>query len=232
MRFSTTSATAPSAGAVPHRMPPTRQCRNPGPSWRARRPRSRASVGRPRPPITCRWRRVQEALGFTGASSPRRSIELGDGTNRVRFYPGYGARRSTAAPSGCMRRRAGRHQQPSSRWTRGTSGKVLCRWLRMAAARRAVRLRVDARSGPCGETARGLGAAAIEEKDLVLDLALRIGRAPRGRRPNRGLHAGGRHRPESLDARTATAGVWRADAFVSLHANFAETRQATGPETL
>jgi len=29
----------------------------------------------------------------------------------------------------------------------------------------------------------------------------------------------------------AAAEVWRADAFVSLHANFAENRQAAGPET-
>jgi N-acetylmuramoyl-L-alanine amidase len=70
----------------------------------------------------------------------------------------------------------------------------------------------------------------LEEKALTLDLACRLG----PRLLAEGLTVGYTREedvPLTLDERSRTAAVWRADAFVSLHANYAASRTAAGCET-
>jgi N-acetylmuramoyl-L-alanine amidase len=173
---------------------------------------------------------VQEALGCTGRVIRADSIDIGDGTNCVRFYPGL--RRSEVNGSTVWLHTAAEPAGISNLVTLDARDvrEVLLPLLRMAPpAGRPLRVMLDPGHG--GEDSGAVSAQpAIEEKHLVLDLALRIGQ----RLEAAGLTVGYTRRNDSflsLDARTATACVWRADAFVSLHANFAENRKATGPET-
>jgi len=211
-------------------MPPAQQRRNPGLFLTVAGLGLGLALARPAAAENLPLAAVQEALGCTGRVIRADSIDIGDGTNRVRLYPGL--RRSeingstvwlhaVAEPAGISNLVA-----LDARDVR----EVLLPLLRMAPPeRRPLRVMLDPGHG--GEDSGAVSARpAIEEKDLVLDLALRIGRFLEAA----GVTVGYTRRDDtflSLEARTATAGVWRADAFVSLHANFAENRQAVGPET-
>ena len=173
---------------------------------------------------------VQEALGCTGRVINADSIDIGDGTNRVRFFPGL--RRTEVNGSAVWLHAVAEPAGISNLLVldaRDVHDLLLPLLRPPPPARRPLRVMLDPGHG--GEDSGAVSARpAIEEKDLVLDLALRIGR----RLEAAGIAVGYTRRDDtflSLDARTATAGVWRADAFVSLHANFAENRQAAGPET-
>ena len=172
---------------------------------------------------------VQETLGCTGRVVNADSIDIGDGTNRVRLYPGL--RRSEVNGSTVWLHAVAEPAGISNLVVLDARDvrEVLLPLLRPPPARRLLRVMLDPGHG--GEDSGAVSARpAIQEKDLVLDLALRIGR----RLEAAGLAVGYTRRDDtfpSLETRTATAGAWRADAFVSLHANFAENRQAAGPET-
>jgi N-acetylmuramoyl-L-alanine amidase len=182
------------------------------------------------PAVSLTLAKAQAMLGCTGCVVNAETIDIGDGTNRVRFFPG---RRRTEVNGSTVWLNA--IAEPA-----GTSDllkldardvrEVLRPLLRPPPAPEHP-LRVMLDPGHGGEDSGAVSARpAIEEKDLVLDLALRIGKLLE----EAGLVVGYTRRDDtflSLDERTATASVWRADAFVSLHANFADNRQASGPET-
>jgi N-acetylmuramoyl-L-alanine amidase len=87
---------------------------------------------------------------------------------------------------------------------------------------------IDAGHG--GEDDGALGSTGLVEKELVLDLALRVAEALRGggvevvltRREDRFV---------GLEERTSIANDARADLFVSIHANASRVREAGGVET-
>ncbi len=94
-----------------------------------------------------------------------------------------------------------------------------------------VRLRVMLDPGHGGEDGGAATPAAdLLEKNFVLDLACRIG----ARLEDAGMEVGYTREEDtfrSLEERGRTAAVWRADAFVSLHANYAINHTAAGSET-
>ena len=173
---------------------------------------------------------VQETLGWTGRVVNADSIDIGDGTNRVRLFPGL--RRSEVNGSVVWLHAIAEPTGNGSMVTLDASDvhELLLPLLRPPPPeRRPLRVMLDPGHG--GEDSGAVSTRpAIEEKVLVLDLALRVGR----RLEAAGLAVGYTRTNDcylGLEERTAVAGVWRADAFVSLHANFAENRQAAGPET-
>ena len=211
-------------------MPPAQQRRHPGPFLTVAGLCLGLAVARPAAAERLTLAAVQEALGCTGRVIKADCIDIGDGTNRVRFYPGQ--RRSEVNGSAVWLHAVAEPAGISNLVALDARDvrEVLLPLLRMVPTeRRPLRVMLDPGHG--GEDSGAVAARpVIEEKDLVLDLTLRIGR----RLEAAGLAVGYTRRDDtfvSLDARTATAGVWRADAFVSLHANFAENRQAAGPET-
>jgi N-acetylmuramoyl-L-alanine amidase len=87
---------------------------------------------------------------------------------------------------------------------------------------------IDAGHG--GEDTGALGAGGLAEKELVLDVSLRIAKRLRSRGLEVSLTRSDDHFVP-LETRTSLANDARADLFVSIHANSARSRKPSGIET-
>jgi N-acetylmuramoyl-L-alanine amidase len=91
------------------------------------------------------------------------------------------------------------------------------------------RVVIDAGHG--GFDPGAVGASGLKEKDVTLDLALKLDRRlkQKGKVLSFLTRTGDYYIP--LDARTATANQYQADMFISLHINASESRKPGGSET-
>lgn len=172
---------------------------------------------------------LQQMLGWSSCVERAETIDIGDGTNRLRFFPGM--------------RRA--ELNGVAVWLNAVAEPAGTSLVNLAAAdvervllplfsqpsREPAPLRVMLDPGHGGEDGGASSSAPhLLEKELVLDLALRIG----ARLETAGMAVGYTRTNDTfltLSERTALAGAWRADVFVSLHANTAGNRLASGRET-
>ena len=171
----------------------------------------------------------QGQLGWTSRTVRADCVDIGDGTNRLRLFPGL---RRTEYNGVAVWLHAPTEAVDTNALTLDKidiDGVLLPILQPPPPKHRPMRVMLDPGHG--GEDGGALATnRKLQEKDLVLDLAIRIGEK---------LKAAGmavaftRHDDTflSLAERTETATVWRADALVSLHANFAINPLACGRET-
>ena len=91
------------------------------------------------------------------------------------------------------------------------------------------RIVIDAGHG--GHDSGTLGVAGIEEKDVVLDVALRLGRLLHERLGSEIIYTRSDDTFIPLETRTAIANKAQADLFLSIHANSSADASARGVET-
>jgi N-acetylmuramoyl-L-alanine amidase len=91
------------------------------------------------------------------------------------------------------------------------------------------RIVIDAGHG--GHDSGTLGADGIEEKDVVLDVALRLGKLLHDRLGSEIIYTRSDDTFIPLETRTAIANKAQADLFLSIHANSSPDRSARGVET-
>ena len=91
------------------------------------------------------------------------------------------------------------------------------------------RIVIDAGHG--GHDSGTLGADGIEEKDVVLDVALRVGRLLHDRLGAEIIYTRSDDTFIPLETRTAIANKAQADLFLSIHANSSQDETARGVET-
>ena len=91
------------------------------------------------------------------------------------------------------------------------------------------RIVIDAGHG--GHDSGTLGAGGIEEKDVVLDVALRLGKLLHDRLGAEIIYTRSDDTFIPLETRTAIANKAQADLFISVHANSSEDTSARGVET-
>jgi N-acetylmuramoyl-L-alanine amidase len=91
------------------------------------------------------------------------------------------------------------------------------------------RIVIDAGHG--GHDSGTLGAGGIEEKDVVLDVALRLGKLLHDRLGAEIIYTRSDDTFIPLETRTAIANKAQADLFLSIHANSSEDASARGVET-
>jgi N-acetylmuramoyl-L-alanine amidase len=84
--------------------------------------------------------------------------------------------------------------------------------------------------GHGGHDTGTIGPTGLKEKDVVLDLALRLGRLVNERLGSQVIFTRTDDTYVSLEARTELANEVKADLFISLHANSSRLRSAAGPE--
>ncbi len=85
--------------------------------------------------------------------------------------------------------------------------------------------------GHGGHDTGTIGPGGLREKDLVLDVALRLGRLIGERMGSEVIYTRTDDRYVPLEARTELANQSKADLFLSIHANSSRLRSAAGPET-
>lgn len=85
--------------------------------------------------------------------------------------------------------------------------------------------------GHGGHDTGTIGPGGLREKDLVLDVALRLGRLIGERMGSEVIYTRTDDRYVPLEARTELANQSQADLFLSIHANSSRLRSAAGPET-
>jgi N-acetylmuramoyl-L-alanine amidase len=90
------------------------------------------------------------------------------------------------------------------------------------------RIVIDAGHG--GHDSGTLGAGGIEEKDVVLDVALRLGKLLHDRLGSEVVYTRADDTFIPLETRTAIANKAQADLFISVHANSSEDASARGVE--
>ncbi|MDD5707247.1 MAG: N-acetylmuramoyl-L-alanine amidase [Kiritimatiellae bacterium] len=172
---------------------------------------------------------LQSELGWTQRVAHAESIAIGDGTNRLRLFPGL-RRTEINGLTVWLHNPFQTSSNGDSRLNAVDVAQVLRPILQATnSTRRSLRVMLDPGHG--GEDG---GAVAFDgrwqESHFTLDLAWRI----RKRLERQGFVVGCTREDDrfvSLDERTATAAVWRAHVFVSLHANYAHNHEATGRET-
>jgi len=91
------------------------------------------------------------------------------------------------------------------------------------------RIVIDAGHG--GHDAGTIGPSGMQEKDLVLDVALRLGRLLKSRLGADVIYTRDDDTFVPLETRTAIANQQRADLFISIHANSSQDPTARGVET-
>jgi N-acetylmuramoyl-L-alanine amidase len=91
------------------------------------------------------------------------------------------------------------------------------------------RIVIDAGHG--GKDSGTLGARGIQEKDVVLDVALRLGRLLHDRLGAEVIYTRSDDTFIPLETRTAIANKAQADLFLSIHANSSQDDSARGVET-
>jgi N-acetylmuramoyl-L-alanine amidase len=92
------------------------------------------------------------------------------------------------------------------------------------------RIVIDAGHG--GHDTGTIGPTGLMEKDLCLDLALRLGKLIEARLPNADvIYTRSDDTYVSLEERTAVANSSKADLFLSIHANSSDDPKVTGIET-
>jgi N-acetylmuramoyl-L-alanine amidase len=91
------------------------------------------------------------------------------------------------------------------------------------------RVVIDAGHG--GKDSGTLGAGGIQEKDVVLDVALRLGRLLHDRLGTEVIYTRSDDTFIPLETRTAIANKAQADLFLSIHANSSQDDSARGVET-
>ena len=91
------------------------------------------------------------------------------------------------------------------------------------------RIVVDAGHG--GHDTGTIGPNGLQEKDLVLDVALRLGKLLEGRMGADVIYTRDDDTFIPLESRTGTANRERADLFISIHANSSRDSEARGVET-
>ena len=175
----------------------------------------------------------QTTLGWTNRVAREEFVDIGDGTNCLRIFPG---RRRTELNGNAVW--LNDVIEPDAGGGGATLAsqdvaKVLMPLLRPPpdTRERRVNMRVMLDPGHGGED----GGASVDgkgliEKDFTLDMARRIG----VRLAAAGVVVGHTRTNDislGLGERTDAAGKWKADAFVSLHANYAGNRSASGCET-
>lgn len=84
--------------------------------------------------------------------------------------------------------------------------------------------------GHGGHDTGTIGPSGLKEKDLALDLALRLGRLVSERMGCEVIYTRTEDVYVPLEARTELANQSRADLFLSIHANGSRLRSASGPE--
>ena len=172
----------------------------------------------------------QGQLGWTSRTVRADCVDIGDGTNRLRLFPGL---RRTEYNGVAVWLHAPTEAVDTNALTLDKTDidGVLLPILQPPPPPKHRQMRVMLDPGHGGEDG---GASATNrkllEKDLVLDLAIRIGEKLKAA----GMAVAFTRRDDtflSLSERAETATVWRADALVSLHANFAINPLACGRET-
>jgi N-acetylmuramoyl-L-alanine amidase len=91
------------------------------------------------------------------------------------------------------------------------------------------RIVIDAGHG--GHDSGTLGPGGVQEKDIVLDVALRLGKLLRERLGAEVVYTRTDDTFVPLETRTAIANQAKADLFISIHANSSQDRTARGVET-
>ena len=91
------------------------------------------------------------------------------------------------------------------------------------------RIVIDAGHG--GHDSGTLGAGGIEEKDVVLDVALRLGKLLHDRLGAEIVYTRSDDTFIPLETRTAIANKAQADLFICVHANSSQDASARGVET-
>lgn len=172
---------------------------------------------------------LQTLLGWSNRVVRPEWVDIGDGTNRIRLFPGL-RRTEVNGVAVWLHDFAEPDGKQVVTFDPLDVTNVLQPVLRSAPPEYR-RMRVMLDPGHGGEDGGAVSARHdVLEKNLVLDLALRIGR----RLEDAGMTVAFTRRDDvglTLDQRTATAAVWRADVLVSLHANFAANGEASGRET-
>ncbi|MGI8771125.1 MAG: N-acetylmuramoyl-L-alanine amidase [Acidobacteriaceae bacterium] len=186
--------------------------------------------------------------GTTQASQPERPIELAPGTSTSSvatddgedITPPPATTASNAVPANApdrntARRRGGTHTtvsagdvlSPASREATPTADGQ--RSLVRALGLKIGRIVVDAGHG--GHDSGTLGPGGIEEKEVVLDVALRLGKLLKQRLGADVIYTRDDDTFIPLETRTAIANKAQADLFISVHANSSADPSARGVET-
>src|SRR5437588_9135158 len=161
-----------------------------------------------------------------GATVPPASVPLETAAASVTQAGGYPAappsqvaQASTEAPKG-KRIPATREAQPTASGERS-----LTRVLGLKIGR----IVIDAGHG--GHDTGTIGPNGLREKDLVLDIALRLGKLLQGRLGADVVYTRDDDTFVPLETRTAIANQEKADLFISIHANSSSDADARGVET-
>jgi len=172
---------------------------------------------------------LRHELGWTSCVVRADSIDIGDGTNRVRFFSGL--RRSEVnglavwlhfpcLPDG---------QAVATLDARDVA--TVLRPILQDGQGNGAQPRVMLDPGHGGEDGGAIAPdGSVVEKEFTLDLANRT----RLRLEEQGFTVGCTRTDDSflsLEERAVAAETWRAQVFVSLHANYAQNRHASGRET-
>lgn len=179
--------------------------------------------------------RVQKALALPLLEKTTNTVTLADGTNSVLFRPGY-RRTSLNGVAVWLNEPAESDFFQTLRLSRPDANRLLKPILDAERADSAVPetaapFRVFLDAGHGGEDSGAISAATKQrEKDLVLDVALRLGAILE----DAGFavfHSRTNDVFVSLDRRSDMASAAGADIFVSIHANTTANRDASGIET-
>jgi N-acetylmuramoyl-L-alanine amidase len=154
--------------------------------------------------------------------NPERNTERGADRNADRTAEGKLERRADKAESGKKSPREAefRQAQPTADGQRS---------LIRALGLKVGRIVIDAGHG--GHDTGTIGPGGLLEKDLVLDVALRLGRMLQNKMGAEVIYTRDDDTFVPLETRTAIANQQQADLFISIHANSSPDPQARGVET-
>jgi N-acetylmuramoyl-L-alanine amidase len=170
--------------------------------------------------IDCRWDGISQTVDMAYAGKKIRALI---GSNIVLVD------NNRLALSDVLRRRRGAIMLPADfeQVVIGSSAKPQDDYQKAARAGRIKKVMIDAGHG--GKDPGAIGYRGIKEKDINLDIALRLAQAFEAAGISAVLTRSG-NEFVSLQDRTEQASQWGVDLFVSIHSNANKTRGASGVE--
>jgi N-acetylmuramoyl-L-alanine amidase len=199
---------------------------------------SRQAVARPRVIISSRPTSAKPVPNSVATRSSDNGVEVAavsdqpgkiEATRRPTSQPivDRGADNASTKPNGGSRNSRGRHVtgQPAQPPPPTADGEAT---LMRALGLKIGRIVIDAGHG--GHDSGTLGAGGIEEKDVVLDVALKLGKLLHDRLGAEIVYTRADDTFIPLETRTAIANKAQADLFISVHANSSQEESARGVE--
>ena len=152
-----------------------------------------------------------------------RSVDLGTGATASGSVTGSGRRKKTKSADASLVASDAAPAKAAEKTADGETSLVRALGLKIN------RIVIDAGHG--GHDSGTLGAGGIEEKDVVLDVALRLGKLLHERLGAEIIYTRSDDTFIPLETRTAIANKAQADLFISIHANSSQDPSARGVET-